>query len=407
MAGKIILICLIFQQFCSQGYAQWGCTDPQANNYDVQAVLNDGSCVYSPTNYTPALLQNLSPLLVENSGVISWNGFLWTINDSGSQPEIVQLDLFGNVLDTILVLNSTNVDWEAITQSETDIFIGDFGNNSGNRHDLSIYQISKQALNTTTNSAVNAQKRVFAYSDQDTFNLPVNGHSFDAEGFYFDQDSLVLLSKNWNDLYTKRYRFPAIWNDSDTLSIAPFDSMFVDGLITDVTFDKNTRRAIALGYKNNGSNFYTSFVYLLFDYPGSNLFHGNKRRVEIGNMLSLSQTEGIAFFDSVSGFITAEQISSVITIDPKLFSFDFSSFWNNVSSSDEMSPDIIIAFPNPVDDLILFPQTVQGPLRLLDVQGKIIMNSPYFEGSELDVSTLLPGMYFLFLGNQRLPVLLK
>ena len=50
--------------------AQSGCTDPQAQNYDVNAVINDGTCIYSTTNYSPQLVANLVSALDENSGLI-------------------------------------------------------------------------------------------------------------------------------------------------------------------------------------------------------------------------------------------------------------------------------------------------------------------------------------------------
>ena len=83
-----------------------------------------------------------------------------------------------------------------------------------------------------------------------------------------------------------------------------------------------------LGYKNNGANFYTSFIWMLWDYNANDFFSGNKRRIEIGTMLSLGQTEGIALKGNASGFVSSEEISSVITIPPKLLKFDFSEYFN-------------------------------------------------------------------------------
>ncbi len=398
MGTKIILSVLFIHAFIFQVNAQLGCTDPQAVNYDPQASLNDGSCLYNTSNYAPLLIQNLPPILAENSGMIVWNEFIWILNDGGSIPEIFKLDLLGNVLDTILVENASNVDWEAMTQSSTDIYVGDFGNNAGNRTDLCIYQISKQALMSGLNPSVQAQKRVFNYADQTSFNLPSNGHSFDAEAFYFQQDSLVLLSKNWGNLYTKRYRFPAYW--TDTISIIPLDSMFVDGLITDASIEPSTNRVLALGYKNNGSNFYTSFIYVFSDYLGSELFSGNKRRIEIGNMLNLSQTEGIAFSDSVSGFISSEKISSVISIDAKLFSFDFSTFFSNQALLNEAEQKWALICPNPVDEYFIIPKEyLECKLQLKDFKGNMILDIPVLHDLHLSVADLKPGTYFLFLDN--------
>jgi hypothetical protein len=209
---------------------------------------------------------------------------------------------------------------------------------------------------------------------------------------------LVLLSKNWGDLYTKRYRFPAYW--TDTISIIPLDSMFVDGLITDASMDQSTNRVLALGYKNNGSNFYTSFVYVFSDYLGSELFSGNKRRIEIGNMLNLSQTEGIAFNDSVTGFISSEKISSVISIDAKLFSFDFGTFFSNQALLNEVEQKRALICPNPVDDYFVISKEYLGcKLQLKDFKGNTILDIPVLHDLHLSVPDLNPGTYFLFLDS--------
>ena len=43
--------------------------------------------------------------------------------------------------------NIKNTDWEEISQDKDFIYIGDIGNNSGNRDDLKIYRAGKK-LNT-------------------------------------------------------------------------------------------------------------------------------------------------------------------------------------------------------------------------------------------------------------------
>ncbi|MEY4331000.1 MAG: hypothetical protein RL609_1748, partial [Bacteroidota bacterium] len=39
----------------SLGAQIYGCTDPQANNYDPDASINDGTCLYSNTTSGPNL----------------------------------------------------------------------------------------------------------------------------------------------------------------------------------------------------------------------------------------------------------------------------------------------------------------------------------------------------------------
>ena len=86
---------------------------------------------------------NLPNSISETSGLLFYNGKLITHNDSGDAANLYELDTIrGNITRTITISNATNSDWEDITQDDTHIYIGDFGNNSnGNRQDLKIYKI--------------------------------------------------------------------------------------------------------------------------------------------------------------------------------------------------------------------------------------------------------------------------
>jgi len=349
--------------------AQIGCTDPQAQNFDPAANWNDGSCTYATTNYSLQLVTDFPDELQENSGLIFYNSNLYSINDGGNSTDFQELDTQGTIMRSINVSGSQNIDWEAISQNDSTIYLGDFGNNGGNRQDLSIYRVSKNEI--VNNDTVTMNQFWFTYPDQNSFSNSSNTHNFDCEAFVYYQDSLHLFTKGWQNLYTKHYVLPI--NSVDTVEAILRDSMWVDGLITDATIDSTTGRLLLLGYKNNGSNFYTSFVYLLFDFPTNDFFSGNKRRIEIGNMLTVSQTEGITFNNSTNGFISSEKISSsIITILPKLFSFNFQSYFENSQSliqSKEEEPALV--FPNPSNHELTLPWSFKN-LIFLDLSGNKI-----------------------------------
>lgn len=389
------VICLIFQSLSI--YSQLGCTDPQAVNFNANAISNDGSCTYSVTSYSPQFVSNLTSDLDENSGLIFLNNRIFNINDGGNATKIQELTTQGSVVRSIHIDSSQNTDWEALSQSQSDVFIGDFGNNSGNRTNLSILKINRNELQNF--DTVQASKIHFHYSDQLNFNNLVNQHNFDCEAFFFFQDSLHLFTKGWENLYTKHYVIPL--NNGDSVEAQLRDSLFVDGLITDATIDTTTGRILLLGYKNNGSNFYTSFVYLLFDYNQTNFFSGNKRRIEIGNMLNVSQTEGITFESPTSGFISAEKItSSLLTIPPKLFHFDFTIYFENptISLSDFSDFDVTV-YPNPANEFleINFQDNAnfQG-IRIKDNLNRQLMDKISIYGIEkINISFLAKGVYFI------------
>jgi hypothetical protein len=375
--------------------AQSGCTDPQAQNYDVNAVINDGTCIYSTTNYSPQLVANLVSELDENSGLIFSANSIFSINDGGNSPKIQELSPQGNIVRTVHVDSVQNNDWEAVSQSNSQVFIADFGNNGGNRTNLKILKIAKNELQNF--DTVQASALHFQYSDQVNFNNIVNQHNFDCEAFFFYQDSLHLFTKGWENLYTKHYVIPL--NNQDSVQAQLRDSLFVNGLITDATIDTTTGRILLLGYKNNGSNFYTSFVYLLFDYNPHHFFSGNKRRIEIGNMLNVSQTEGITFESPSSGFISAEKItSSLLTVSPKLFHFDFTSYFENFNLVQMiLQSNEIRIYPNPVTESINLTDwsNMQG-VEIIDCANQLVLKLIGEEiTKQIDISHLLQGSYFV------------
>jgi hypothetical protein len=352
---KLIFAYFLFTfQFISHlCLAQIGCTDPQAQNFDPAANWNDGSCTYASTNYNLQLVTDFPDELQENSGLIFYNNLLYSINDGGNSTDFQEIDIQGNILRSINVSGAQNIDWEAISQNDSTVFLGDFGNNGGNRHDLGIYRVSKNEF--ANNDTVTMNQFWFTYPDQISFTNTSGNHNFDCEAFVYLNDSLHLFTKGWQNLYTKHYVLPV--NTTDTIIAILRDSLWVDGLITDASIDSTTGRLLLLGYKNNGSNFYTSFVYLIYDYINTNFFSGNKRRIEIGNMLTVSQTEGITFNSSTSGFISSEKItSSFLTIPPKLFSFNFQSYLENpISSIQSMEEELVMVYPNPANHQLTLP----------------------------------------------------
>ena len=86
-------------------------------------------------------LTNLqSPTLDESSGLLFYNNKIITHTDSGGKAELYEIDAtMGKVTRTVNITNAENVDWEDIGQDGTHIYIGDIGNNSGNRTNLKIY----------------------------------------------------------------------------------------------------------------------------------------------------------------------------------------------------------------------------------------------------------------------------
>ncbi|HFB99210.1 MAG TPA: T9SS C-terminal target domain-containing protein, partial [Phaeodactylibacter sp.] len=204
-----------------------GCTDPQANNFDASAIDNDGSCEYNTTTYTLTQKAILSDVVVESSGLVFFDNQLWTHNDGGNPDKIYQIDtLTGEVIKTVIIVYSDNEDWEDITQDETHLYIGDFGNNNGNRSNLRVYKILKSEL---ASGVANPELIQFSYADQTDFTPANNNNDYDCEAFFFYNDSLHLFTKNWIDNKTKHYVIPS---SSGTYVANIRETLDVQGLVT-------------------------------------------------------------------------------------------------------------------------------------------------------------------------------
>ena len=403
MRHLTLFISLLFSPII---FGQFGCTDSQATNFNASASINDGSCLYNPTNYSLNLVANLVDTLSENSGLVWAAGKLYTFNDSGSGTKVYEVMANGTIIRTIHIANSTNVDWEAMTSDSTYFYLGDFGNNNGNRTDLCIYRLLKSEVTNNTIDTVVAEKMSFSWADQLDFTSAFNANDFDCEAFYATEDSLFLFSKNWVDLKTKCYALPNYW--TDTLNATLSSQFDVDGLITDACRDTVNNRTYLLGYKNNGSNFYTSFIWCLWDHASNFIFSGNKRRIEIGNVLTVSQTEGITLSDNGTAYVSAEKVINIITIPAKLFNLNFSAYFEESTGIESMLNEAPFQLSNILINEGIIELVINVPFRevyIEDIQGKRIMEIEN-KLSKLPINDF-HGLYFLRIDNNTHPILLS
>ena len=105
-----------------------GCIDSLALNFNPFAEVNDGSCLFDfQPIFATTIADPMSSIVAESSGLLFHDGSLWTINDSGNEPELYRLDpTNGLILKTILIDNSTLVDWEGLASDGVHLYIGDW-----------------------------------------------------------------------------------------------------------------------------------------------------------------------------------------------------------------------------------------------------------------------------------------
>ncbi len=393
---RLLLLNLFILLLPAMSPGQPGCTDPQANNYDPLALENDGSCLYDPTFYTPTLVAQLPDDMDEASGLAFFDGKLFALQDGGNPEKLYQLDtLNGTVLSTMTIPLTTNVDWEDLAESPEYLFIGDFGNNAGNRTDLRIYRLNKADF--LAGSAL-PELIDFSFSDQTDFTPAQNANNYDCEAFLWFNDSLHLFSKNWLDFKTRHYVLPAT---PGTHMAQLRDSLNVQGQITgaDVTDDG---RIALLGYNVNTSE---AFLWLLFDFDNNNLFSGNKRKISLGLALTMSQPEGISFVHSGEAFIASEKFS---VLPQKLFKINIDNWTLPVAISEPATAEpLSVVSPNPFRGhfSLYFPGESQRVSRavLTNAVGQVIREEYLLQSTQvLNFGGMVPpGMYWLLLYDQR------
>jgi hypothetical protein len=371
---------------------QPGCTDPLALNFDPVASQNDGSCEYPETTYFPEPIAELPSTITEASGVAFFDGQLWLHQDGGVSPSLHTMDtLTGAALQTIPLPSLSNMDWEDLAEDATHLYIGDFGNNLGNRTDLRIYKINKNDLLAGT---ATAEVIEFAFSDQTDFTPSNQAHDFDCEAFVAQGDSLHLFSKRWLDLETHHYALPK----TPGTHIAQLQDSLNVGFLASAADMAEDGTLLLLGYEPNSA----TSLWMLWDYPGTRFFDGNKRQIKLGNALNMSQAEGIAFSSNTTGFICTEKLS---ILPARLLRFDIGAWLSGPSAtlSPNQAPGVTLS-PNPFSEFLLvdFQGVAEqdASLVLLSVEGRPLRSSPLRSGeNKVETAGLAAGSYLLLLKN--------
>ncbi len=375
--------------------AQWGCPDPQATNYSASATQNNGSCLYSATNYTLPVRDTLDSLLHEVSGIIYRNGKLYAHNDGGSPNHLYELDTTtGAITKTFVLGTKTNIDWEDITQSNTHIFIGDFGNNLGTRQNLVIYKFPASLLNQAgtiiTIPDAQIESIQFSYPDQTTF-LSDDSTRFDCEAMAWRNNALHLFSKNHGGGACYHYR---LTDTAGTYTATLLDSLNTQQVeITAADFAAN-KQLMLIGYQTFGlANCVLWYVYD-FSSADSCFAQGNKRRIDLGSALNNGQVEGLCFSDTTGGFVCSELFvvpPPLAGIVPnKLYRFKTTPWYPYVypNAIDEISDNAAAGYTwNGQQIELLAP----GRLQVYTLNGQLV-------GSASNVSLplpVVPGVYII------------
>ncbi|WP_321347369.1 hypothetical protein [uncultured Draconibacterium sp.] len=237
----------------------------------------------------------------EISGLLIFDDHFWGFNDSGGKNELYGFNKSGKIKVEVELDDAKNRDWESITQTDKHIFVGDFGNNMGNRDNLRIYKIKKKDISDKDEQKVDVKEIEFSYSNQERFHYFDKATPFDCEAMVAFKNNLYLFSKNWRDRTTWLYQLPTKKGEYE---IAATDTFNVKGLVTGADISPDKKILALVGYEN-----YVSYIWLFTDFPGDRFFEGKSKVIHLKG-IDGAQTEGICFLNNDTILVSCEQTNA-------------------------------------------------------------------------------------------------
>lgn len=253
------------------------------------------------TEIKPIEVVEITSKLEEISGILlKSKDVLYAHNDGGNAAKLYEISLDEkDVINKTKISNYPNIDWEDITESEDFLFIGDFGNNSGDRTNLRILKIPKEEIGI--NEEVEAEAISFSYPDQEIFTTQIF-HNFDCEAIVFVEDSLYVFTKNRLNSKTKLYSLPASPGSYEAVLKEDFT---IGGLVTAADISNDQKVLALLGY-TYGDDEFLPFIRFFWDFEGTDFFGGKNKKLPL---TITGQFEALSFGDNYEVYFSHESES--------------------------------------------------------------------------------------------------
>lgn len=331
-------------------------------------------------------LTNLNDAIAETSGLVFFDNRLITHNDSGGMNALYEINEGnGNIDRTVIIQNATNRDWEDICADDDYIYIGDFGNNNGNRTDLKIYKVLK--TDYLSSEQVSAEIIEFSYEDQNDFTSSPNSTNFDAEALISFGDDLYIFTKNWVDQRTNIYKLPKIKGSYVAEKIDEFDA---EGLVTGGTFNPLASKVVLTGYAG-----IRAFAIELRGFTNGKFSNGVIDKYNLNIPLPASfQTEAVTYSDISNFYISAEKNA--------LGSAALYSLVSNTLSVGDFNLIQHEVYPNPAGEMLTIETKVNlEKIEIYDYLGKKIFEDT-LANKNINISQFSKGVYILklYAGNR-------
>ncbi|MEO9892966.1 hypothetical protein [Aurantibacter sp.] len=246
------------------------------------------------------VIADMPSSLKESSGMATYNQkAVWVVEDSGNHDKIYKVDLSGDIKEELEVKNGKNHDWEDLTtDTNGNLYIGDFGNNTNKRKNLVIYKLPNPEKEN--GDKITAEKIEFNYPNQNKFPPKKSKLYFDAEAFFHWNGFLYVITKNRSRPYdgkTMLYRLPDKKGEYEATFIAEWTTCLEQDSCSITSADiSSDGKTIAL--LSNG------LIWLITDFNFENILEGNIQQIDLAVR---SQLESICFLDDTTLLLSDER----------------------------------------------------------------------------------------------------
>lgn len=268
----LVLACL-FLTGCDSGqsHAAMANGGPAADG-----TAADPACEVAEANVPlPAEVRETSGLARSARG----DGLFWTHNDAGNEPELFGIDRAGRLEERVRIAGADLVDWEDIEMApcgdRSCLYVGDIGDNDGERDRVTIYRVPEPAAGVTESEPAEALHARFPDGPRD------------AEGLFIDgTGDLFLVTKGRRETVAL-YRYPAPQRPAETATLEHVRDLFPtprdrDDRVTAATATPDGRRVGIRTYRN------------LYVYPTRQLVDGEDVQPAVFDLSSLGEVQGEA-----------------------------------------------------------------------------------------------------------------
>lgn len=232
------------------------------------------------------VIADLPSSLKEASAIerVAHSDLLWTIEDSGNKNNIYGLDVNGKIIKDIDIDNSSNIDWEDLTSDKDgNLYIGDFGNNSKNRDDFTIYKVTDLSKDETKAERIN-------------FILPKKVKPKDFEAFFLLKNHFYIFSKDNKSCML--FKVPNTVGKHTAAYISELKMTGKRTKITSADISDDGKTIVLLNHDK---------LWKITNFKGDNFFKGKIEELKFDHN---SQKEGVCFKDSNTVYITDEKDKS-------------------------------------------------------------------------------------------------